>query len=130
MERCANCAHLVESHNLSGCFAGDEEDEVYRCPCPFDYDGRGTFNSKQLPTVMKLRRDLAEAAARNDQVGGDHYRTLKIQPWDIAIEYGLSYIEGSALKYLLRRKANRLEDLRKAAHCLRKLIEIEEGKHV
>ncbi len=58
----------------------------------------------------------------------DHYRKFKIQPWDIIDEYDLSFYEGSALKYLLRSKGDRLEDLKKARHYLDKLIEIEEGK--
>lgn len=180
MERCANCTHLVESHDLNGCFAGDEKDEAYQCPCLFDYDGKGTFNSKQLPVAARpapsLRNDAGQcrgclapegaectrdcllrlaygrgraagqdvrpsfeehraktvAPARNDQVGGDHYRTLKIQPWDIVDEYALDHYRATAIKYVLRadRKGKKLEDLRKAVHCLRKAIEIEEGKHV
>ena len=56
------------------------------------------------------------------QVGGDHYVKHKIQPWDIIDEYELNYYEGNALKYLLREKANRLEDLQKAIHYLEKEI--------
>lgn len=66
--------------------------------------------------------------ASERQVGGDHYRKFKIQPWDIIDEYGLTFYAGNALKYLLRNKGNRLEDLKKARHYLDKLIEIEEGK--
>lgn len=63
---------------------------------------------------------------RAKQVGGDHYAKHKIQPWDVIEEYDLDYFEGSVLKYLLRRKVDRLEDLRKAAHYLEKAIEREE----
>lgn len=63
---------------------------------------------------------------RGKQVGGDHYAKHKIQPWDVVEEYDLDYFEGSVLKYLLRRKVDRLEDLRKAAHYLEKAIEREE----
>lgn len=66
--------------------------------------------------------------ARNSQVGGSHYRRFKIQPWDIWQEYGLDAFTGAILKYLLRDKGNRLEDLRKARHTLDRLIEIEEAK--
>lgn len=69
-----------------------------------------------------------EAATRDIQVGGEHYRKFKIQPWDIWQEYGLNAFEGAVLKYLLRRKGNRLEDLRKARHTLDRLIEIEEQR--
>lgn len=64
--------------------------------------------------------------ASTRQVGGEHYQK-KIQPWDVVEAYELDYFEGNVLKYLLRRKVNRLEDLRKAAHYLEKVIEREEG---
>jgi len=59
------------------------------------------------------------------QVGGTHYTKHKIQPWDIIDAYGLNFYEGNALKYLLRRKGNRLEDLQKAKHYIEKLIDDE-----
>ncbi len=59
------------------------------------------------------------------QVGGDHYVSHKIQPFDVIDEYDLSFYEGNALKYLLRRKGNRLEDLEKAKHYIELCIERE-----
>lgn len=61
------------------------------------------------------------------QVGGDHYRQTKIQPWDIIDDWGLDFYRGNALKYLLRagRKGPTLEDLRKAKHYIEKCIERE-----
>ncbi len=70
----------------------------------------------------------ASAPASERQVGGDHYQKHSIQPWDIWEAYELDAFTGAILKYLLRDKGNRLEDLRKARHTLDKLIEIEEGK--
>lgn len=66
--------------------------------------------------------------ARLNQVGGEHYRKFKIQPWDVIDEYGLSFYAGNALKYLLRaghKSASPLEDLKKCRHYLDKLIELE-----
>lgn len=73
-------------------------------------------------------RSAGGPSASDSQVGGDHYRKYKIQPWDIWEEYGLDAFTGAVIKYLLRDKGNRLEDLKKARHTLDKLIEIEEGK--
>jgi uncharacterized protein DUF3310 len=72
----------------------------------------------------------ARPAARDAQVGGDHYRKFKIQPWDIWEEYGLDPWLAGVVKYVLRagRKGSKLEDLRKARHYLDRAIEIEEGK--
>lgn len=66
--------------------------------------------------------------AVDTQVGGSHYLQHSIQPWDIWEEYGLNAFEGAVLKYLLRRKNDRVEDLKKARHTLDRLIEIEEAK--
>ena len=66
-------------------------------------------------------------SAHDRQVGGDHYQK-EIQPWDIIDAYDLDYYEGNALKYLLRDKGDRTEDLQKAIHYLEKELE-EEGKN-
>lgn len=60
-----------------------------------------------------------------DQVGGEHYKKFKIQPWDVIDEYGLDFYSGNALKYLLRagNKGPALEDLKKCRHYLDKIIE-------
>lgn len=60
------------------------------------------------------------------QVGGDHYSRHLIQPVDIIDEYELSFFEGNALKYLLRRKGDRLQDLEKAKHYIEMCIEREQ----
>ena len=65
----------------------------------------------------------AEAAAPTvtaKQVGGNHYRSHKIQPWDIIDEYGLNFYEGNILKYLLRRKGDRATDIGKLIHYAEK----------
>ena len=59
------------------------------------------------------------------QIGGRHYLELKIQPWQIIDACGLNFYEGNVLKYILRRKGNRIEDLQKAIHYLEHLIELE-----
>lgn len=57
------------------------------------------------------------------QVGGAHYQGTSIQPWDFIIANQLGFLEGSVIKYVARyRRKGGLEDLRKAQHCLEKLI--------
>jgi len=60
--------------------------------------------------------------ARDTQVGGDHYSSFQIQPWDIIDEYELGFYEGNVLKYLLRDKGDRREDLEKCKHYIDKLL--------
>ena len=60
------------------------------------------------------------------QVGGDHYLSQAIQPWDIIVANRLNFFEGNALKYLLRWKhKGGIEDLLKAKHYIDKLIDLE-----
>jgi hypothetical protein len=67
------------------------------------------------------------------QVGGDHYASKSVQPWQ-AMESWMSkeafagYLQGNCIKYLARyRDKNGIEDLLKAQHYLSKLIELENG---
>lgn len=65
------------------------------------------------------------------QVGGDHYKRLKIQPVEYCIANRMDFFQKDIVKYISRRKgdkAKRLEDLRKARHYLDMYIEaIEQG---
>jgi hypothetical protein len=82
-----------------------------------------------LDHVEEMQPHQEELSAdRHKQIGGDHYAKHTIQPWDIIREYKLDFFEGSCLKYLLRRKDNRLEDLQKAAHYLEECIKNEQKR--
>lgn len=62
--------------------------------------------------------------SNNIQVGGEHYKTKSIQPWDYIICNNIPYLEGNIIKYITRWKdKGGLNDLRKAEHYLQKLIE-------
>lgn len=70
---------------------------------------------------------------RDYQIGGDHYATKKVQPWD-AMESWMTQLEfaaflrGNCIKYLARyTDKGGAEDLRKCQHYLAKLIEVEES---
>jgi hypothetical protein len=64
--------------------------------------------------------------ANENQIGGYHYKTKKIQPWDFIAENNLGYFEGNIIKYVSRwKEKNGIEDLRKARHYLDKLIELQ-----
>lgn len=52
------------------------------------------------------------------QVGGTHYKELKIQPVSFIKDNYLKFCEGNVLKYLVRDKGSRLEDLEKAYHYI------------
>ena len=72
-------------------------------------------------------------SARDTQVGGAHYKSKTIQPWD-AMEAWMSkdaftgFLQGNVIKYIARYKdKGGVEDLHKAQHYLSKLIEVENG---
>ena len=69
-----------------------------------------------------------KATAIDPQVGGGHYKDMKIQPVEFIHANGIGYFEGCVIKYVSRwRKKNGVEDLKKARHFLDLLIEFEEG---
>ena len=69
---------------------------------------------------------VEEAFASERQEGGDHYRSLPIQPTEVIHRNGIGFIEGNVIKYVTRwRKKGGIEDLRKARHYLDLLIEFE-----
>jgi hypothetical protein len=67
-------------------------------------------------------------SAYNNEVGGNHYRQLKIQPFKYAMANNFNAGQTLALRYISRYKfKNGIEDLKKAIHCLELLIEEEYG---
>jgi hypothetical protein len=67
--------------------------------------------------------------ALKSQVGGDHYTSMGIQPFQYALANGTPFLEGTIIKYVSRwRNKNGLEDLKKAQHALSVLIEFEERR--
>lgn len=67
--------------------------------------------------------------AKEIQVGGNHYKDLKIQPIEYIHANGLNFLEGNVVKYITRhRNKNGKQDLEKAKHCIDLLIEFEYNK--
>lgn len=65
-------------------------------------------------------------SANEYMVGGNHYKNLRYETWDVIRDWGLGYFDGNAVKYLSRwRSKGGVEDLRKAKHYIEKLIELE-----
>ena len=70
-----------------------------------------------------------EAQANNPletQVGGSHYKDLKIQPIEFIHANNIPFCEANAIKYLCRwRNKNGVQDLLKARHYIDLLISLE-----
>lgn len=64
------------------------------------------------------------------QVGGSHYKNLKIQPVEYIRANNIGYFEGNVIKYITRWKdKNGVEDLKKVIHYTQLLIEFEEKEN-
>ena len=63
-----------------------------------------------------------------DQVGGNHYSKLKIQPVEYCFYNKIPAIESAVIKYCTRHKdKGGAEDIKKAIHLLNILLELEYG---
>jgi len=69
-----------------------------------------------------------EGSKLREQVGGDHYSKLAIQPVEYITANKLTYLQGNVIKYITRfkDKGTPLQDLQKAKHYIELLIELEE----
>ena len=73
------------------------------------------------------------ARANDTQVGGDHYKNMSVEPWDVIdtwpIEQRIGAYRAGILKYVMRMgtKDMRVQEIRKAGHYCQKLAEVLEG---
>lgn len=68
-------------------------------------------------------------SAMDTQVGGDHYKKLKVQPMQYSMENGLDACQHTIVRYVTRfRDKGGIEDLLKARHTIDMLIEFEQAR--
>ena len=84
---------------------------------------------------LNLKQKAREAVKANQkQIGGDHYKNMGVEPWDVVdtwpVEQQIGAHRKDALKYLMRMydKNTPLENAAKALHCIEKLIEVLEER--
>jgi len=76
------------------------------------------------------RKNVQQPSARDVQVGGAHYLSMGVEPWDVVDtwprEQRIGFYRGNALKYVMRMGAKdmSLQEIQKASHYLQKLIEV------
>jgi hypothetical protein len=69
-----------------------------------------------------------ERGPLDSQVGGKHYKSMKIGPAEFIHLNKIGYLEGNCIKYVCRHAAKGgAQDIRKAIHYLRILLKVEYG---
>ena len=74
-------------------------------------------------------------SANDKQVGGNHYKDMGVQPWDVIdsfpLEQRIGFYRGNAMKYIMRMgsKDESIREIKKAQHYLEKLIETLEEQN-
>jgi transposase-like protein len=77
-----------------------------------------------------LGPQVDEPKARTRQVGGDHYKNMGVEPWDVVDtwprEQRIGYYRGGALKYIMRMGSKDMEatEVAKGQHYIQKLLEV------
>ncbi len=72
------------------------------------------FDDDSIPEHQPTQNNALQA-----QVGGNHYKKLKIQPVEYIMANNLGFCEGSAIKYITRwRDKGGVQDIDKAIHFL------------
>jgi hypothetical protein len=87
-----------------------------------------------IQDVIKEEQQKMDAQKANDkQVGGNHYKDMGVEPWDVIdtwpVEQRIGAYRAGALKYVMRMgtKDENVKELRKAGHYIEKLIEVLEA---
>lgn len=93
-------------------------------PTPYTVSRVEVFKDKPLPLVDREKKQTA----LDTQVGGNHYKSFKIQPVEFCQINKLDYCTSNVIKYVCRHAfKNGLQDLEKAKHYIDLLIQMEYG---
>lgn len=98
-----------------------------------------SYNAVMGPTVrlseeQQQHLDAMLGRANQKQVGGDHYKNMGVEPWDVVdtwpIEQRIGAYRHGALKYLMRMgsKDENVQEIKKAGHYIEKLVEVLEER--
>ena len=85
---------------------------------------------RRLSIEHQVKTANAKLSANEKQVGGTHYKTMGVEPWDVIdtwpIEQQVGAYRAGALKYLMRMgaKDESAQEIGKGIHYLEKLLEV------
>jgi hypothetical protein len=70
-----------------------------------------------LGDTMTDKKMFEEAFPQSKQIGGNHYKSFHIQPYEFISKNNLSFFQGNVVKYVCRYlNKNGIEDLEKIIH--------------
>ena len=66
---------------------------------------------------MTLKNIFDDVFPQDKQIGGSHYKKMKIQPYEFISKNNLSFFQGNVVKYVCRYlNKNGIQDLEKIIH--------------
>lgn len=83
-----------------------------------------------IPEVVVEKGWVDSHRANDRQVGGDHYKNMGVEPWDVVDtwprEQRIGYYRGGALKYIMRMGSKDIDaqEIGKGQHYMQKLLEV------
>lgn len=120
-----------------GCPTNGYTDAKWRAECEQRRDELRKEHDEYMKKAATRQNQQLEShlKANTRQIGGDHYKNMGVEPWDVVdtwpIEQQIGYHRGGVLKYTMRlgNKDERLQEAKKALHYAEKLVEILESKY-
>jgi len=91
-----------------------------------------TSNTLKKTLLKSHRATHSDNSAFSEQVSGDHYKSLKIQPLEYCMANNLNACQTHVVKYVSRydrkwkSKKDQIKDLKKAKHVIDMQIELLE----
>ena len=78
--------------------------------------------------TMTNKSIFDEAFPQDKQIGGSHYKSFHIQPYEFISKNNLSFFQGNVVKYVCRYLSkNGVEDLQKIIHyCQLEILKIQD----
>jgi hypothetical protein len=77
---------------------------------------------------MTNKNMFDEVFPQERQVGGSHYKSFSIQPYEFISKNNLSFFQGNVVKYVCRYLSkNKIEDLQKIIHyCELEILKLKD----
>ena len=91
---------------------------------PIGHESNGNMDKKLVFSWLQDMFKGVNYDSLEKQVGGKHYKDMKIQPAEFINENKLLFAEGNAIKYICRHSIKgKEEDVKKAIHYLEMILE-------